>query len=200
VDSALFARSLEKGFDAQGASAELNPGVSPVHVITQESEHPEYRYLRQERLAGAHSADGADAANLSNVGVRNPANSGALVIVTDIFILNEAAAARNFFVKIGSTPTVDAEGLGFFRDTRYGPTATARATGRVFIRTAAAFGNGLFPYRLVQDTSIWLRVNFVLPPDAFVVVAGANNNEQVRAGFCWIERSMESGELQGSGV
>lgn len=203
MDSALFARQLEKGFDTK-ASGELNPGVSPVHVLTLESEHNELRYLRLERFAANMTSDGAVAGQFCHVGLRNPANSGAIISVLGLWVINDtgAAATRQYGIGIGKTPTVDAEGAGFLTDVRYGPTTTVRATGRVFHRTQAAqMGQAFRRILSVSPTMTVIEHPIVLGPDDFVVIQTFAVNEPIaQAGFWWVERAAESGELQGSGV
>lgn len=199
MDSALFARSLEKGTDAQQVNAELNPGVSPVHVLTLESEHPEYRYLRLERSCGSFFTDAADAANISHVGLRNPAGSGTLVVVQRVVVLNTTAGNLVFGLRIGVTPTVDVEAAGFLLDTRFGPT-TQRSTALIFNRTSAAIGNQWQRVAVAAGQSATLDVNVVLGPGGFITVNGIANNVQADASFRWWERSAEAQEIQGSGV
>lgn len=204
MDSSLFARALEKGLDAQGASAELNPGVSPVHVVTQESEHPEFRYLRVERYAGAVATQGASVGNFSYVILSNPANSGALVMLRQIIMTNRGAATIEMQQREGLIANLAgvANIAGRLLDLRYGPPGTIRSTGLIGVATPAAHFTGGFStrFQLPAGTSLILDSPTILPPGTWVAIAGNVANQETVASFRWIERAAESGELQGSGV
>lgn len=200
MDRAAFDRELEKGMDSAPSGRELASSRSPVHVLTQESEHPEYRYLRLERSAGSAFTDAADAANFSHVALANPTNSGALVVVRTITVQNTTAGTLTYSIRIGLSITEDAGAQGFLVDTRYGPTTT-RAAGRILNRTqAAAAGNQWQRVTLPAGGSLVLPVNVVLHPTGFVAVAGIAVNVAIDASFQWWERAAEPGEIQGAGV
>lgn len=203
MDSATFARSLEKGIDALGASGELNPGISPVHVVTEESEHPEYRYLRLERFAEGVAEQAASVGNFSYVILTNPTGSGALIMVQTIMIANTTAAALQCHVRSGLVGALSGVSnlAGRLRDLRYGP-STARATGQVGVATPAAHFTGGFGTRVMLQagsTFPWYGP-MILPPGTWCAVSGNVANQVTTASFQWIERAAESAELQGSGV
>lgn len=203
MDRASFDRQLEKGFDAQEVSTELAPGSSSVHVLTEESEHPEYRYLRQERICMGGALQVAVAAQFGHCAVLNPANSNTLLVVPDFYIINTGAASRDYHIRSGTISGTSAFTAvpGFLCDSRYGPTATVRATGLLGVLTAATLQGALIGRAQVPAGDTFLMKGpWVLAPGTWVGVARNLVNEECKSSFRWWERYAESGELQGAGV
>lgn len=203
MDRATFDRQLEKGFDAQEVSAELTPGATPVHVLTMESEHPEYRYLRLERCAGGAALQAAVAAVLGHCAIINPTGSGVVIHIPSIDVLNSGAAARQYNIRSGlvSGAAAFTTVAGFLSDLRYGPATTVRASGLLGVLTNAA-GQGSLVGRVMVPAGDQRTVTgpWVLGPNNFLAIVNATVNEECRVNTRWWERAAEPGEVQGVGV
>jgi hypothetical protein len=202
VDSATFTRQAQKAFDDELASAALGPGSSFVHELTSELAHPEYRYLRQERFCSLAGISSAVAAELSMVALRNPANSGALIVCHEFDIHNRTVSAQQFTIRHGlDTVTWDASIRGVLNDLRYGPPATALSTGQVAVDSeAGAHGTATARSAVLAGDTKTVKGPWVLPPGTFLVLANAVVNVECVATFRWVERYVEGSEMQGAGV
>lgn len=141
------------------------------------------------KLCFGGAVDAADAALVSQVGIRNPLGSGVLAIVTDSHVGVGASGTINI-VRFDTTP-FDVETTGFTRDLRL--SRGACLTGP---RTAAPAATPLGVYR-AGSSGIEMRTGFplILPPGKGIRWEGGGVNNSLSATFAWVERRLESWEL-----
>lgn len=203
MDRASFQRQLAKGFDDELAQATLSPGTTAVHQLTSEAEHPEYRYLRQERPAHCAAVSAAVAAEFSMCALLNPSASNSLITVKAVDVINRAAAGAAYIVRTGLTAGIvwDAFIQGFLSDLRYGPATTVKSTGVVAVDSEAVAHGSLIARLAVPATDTRQAIGpWVLAPGTFLLIQHGTVNLECVTTFRWWERAAEPGELQGAGV
>jgi hypothetical protein len=165
------------------------PQVAPEisHSITLENDRPEWLVLHGGFPWAFRASTVAAAGFVSVVGVRNPAGSGLLVVVTEIDIMNTNFVAGNWQLRTKASQTVQSVGTSFFRDSRRGfggncpvqiinDNANFATTGAVgngpleVVALGAGEGGRLFespPYILTPGFDLYVNTNAVnLPVDA----------------------------------
>lgn len=157
---------------------------------------PEFAYHRNEKIWGNGPSDfqAAVAAEYSVVGIRNPANSGRIVVVERF----SCVASQGVQVRVGPNtdyvPTVT--GTCVSRDTRVVPInniVTQATTYHGAVLTGAvvnAFGATLDP--------TWLDIYVVLTPGFYLHVSNATVNVALTANFMGRDRPALPGELPGT--
>jgi len=99
------------------------PQISPEidHSIVLENDRPEHLYLAQTELWIANKDVVANATHVSTCGIRNPAGSGILVVITGCVIENPQGLGITVDLKSFTGPsTASTFGSTFFRDSRRG--------------------------------------------------------------------------------
>jgi len=186
---------LSKRFQIQGAAApfmasEMFPN------ITLENDRPEWGFLAGTRIAGSTATLGGTAAENSQVGVRNPAGSNVIIVVTRASLGNAHSAAAALQLRIGLSPTVDADTLPAPRDTRWG-SLNANTVGLVFVRSGALLGRPLMQFTSNATFNLHdLQGPWVLGPGGFLLGAQVTVNRAMNASYEWYERAAKPGELQ----
>lgn len=197
MDQASFSRQLDRGFDAGEVSAHLTPGASPVHVLTSEVEHPEYRFLRSERIAGGPVVVAAQAGDFGYALIQNPTGSGAICVVQDLVALNRGAAAADYHVRMRSVAGISAPTTikAALWDSRYPNTSRSAVDLGYRYETGGVTLGNLIGRMMVPagDQRTW-RGPIVLTPGFWVGLILNVVNTETCATFRWWERPMEPGE------
>lgn len=195
-----FNKFVTKLFSMKGAAAapqlasEITIGLPLFNGI-------ENRFLETWALFGVSVPQVATAAVNNNVQIRNPANSGAIVVVEAIAMIGGAAASTRIDMQYGQ-PTVD-----------IGPVIAPRARdGRV----STTFGGGVAKVSFAQTaatqigTTIWSvqvptgncfvfpsgneEQETVLSPGDAICMQDQTQNNATCISFFWRERGLEESE------
>jgi len=168
-------------------SSELSPEISPILVL--ESERPEWDFLKNEKIIGSNWGVVASAVLNSAFRLRNPVNSGALVVLIDGACSTDTTgsvllAERNTDQLSLATalPTVS-------RDTRL-PILDAS----VCIASQANVGpSGQSWWSSLSEANVPLPIPFpfVLTPGHQVQFTAAANNVAFRGYVMWRERRID---------
>lgn len=166
-------------------------------VVVQEWE-PELFALRNEHLAIGQAAGGAVAAEFSHCKLRNPVDSGTLLILEEIWVRTSA----NLIVELAQVSGVATVGftdqVTAFRDLRLGGTPLAGTTvGQVSRDTSVALagGTGTGRFAVLTADSKMLKLVQVLPPNSELIIRGLTVNVALQCTFLWRERGAEPSEL-----
>jgi len=190
-----------KLFDISAPSA--IPALADEIIPTFEIQNwePELYVLRRERILSGGTAIGPNAAQVSHVGLTNPINSQALVIVDSI----EPAATVDaiWFLALSNEELSVALGWGQVaygnRDLRWpgaGVPATTLSVARlVSLNSAVAQGVSIYTGTVLAASNSRPRpFPLVLPPNTGVLFRPSTINIQMRASFTWRERSFNPQE------
>lgn len=198
-----YSELLRRLLDVPGGSPAIGREISPdlVPVIALEVERPEWSFLKGERLASGTGAIGGAVATRATVRLLNPAGSGMLVVLEEVWVQGEETS---FFVTLRWNPTTvtgEAVSAGTrVLDGRWGadtqPAASVRTNNTLsdggtggtnfaripLISNVAAGGNG--------STQFAARLSVVLGPgDSIMTVPGADDVNNTTT-FLWRERTV----------
>lgn len=188
-----YAAAVRKLLSIKGEQHEIGYGV---HL---EDERPEHSFIKGERRWAQFNQATSAAGTLPIIGVKNPPNSGVLVVVTDVFFYSDPVGTYNFETVAGAVTSGTTS--MFATDTRWGGQATS-AIG--FAVLQAAYGGHIVAQmltlaanQLVDVVSRGARVPAIVlaPNSECAVVGNAVGVQTLSAIFCGYERSLESGEL-----
>ena len=191
-----FSAAVRKLLSIKGEDHAVGFGV---HL---EDERPEHSFIKGERRWAQFNSATSAAGTLPVLGVRNPANSGVLGVITSIFFDSSAAATFNLESFAGpGTGFIPALGAMFATDTRWGGVATtliagggaqAAYGGHIVTQVVSPGGNAI-----IDLLSREARVHpIILRPDSELVVVGnAVGVNTLNVTICGYERTLESGEL-----
>ena len=158
---------------------------------------PEWALLRGERLWAVNPSNVATAAEFTQVGVRNPAGSGLIVVVTD-FNTSHAATNQILEMFIGASVAVDSTSTPNARDTRL-PILTGVRTVSLATSGAARLGSRLATFNDAAITFNFWTVNVVLSPGFDLYFGPDTVNQAVSVSIRGYERVAFPGELQARG-
>ena len=163
--------------------------LQPVVVI--ENDRPDWSFAGREVLAGLHGTRTATVGQNAYVALRNPVDSGMLVVVKMIreVSANEMRIRRPPGALTGVTGTI----TGAFRDFRHSVSGSTAA--EIVAGQNAASIAGLEIARLTGGLREYIEP-IVLPPGSSVVLESPAQNVAVEADYAWVERALERG-LQG---
>lgn len=183
----------------------ISPGMSPelMPVVIVQPEQPEMALLRSERLYSASVVQGGVAGQTCKGLIRNPANSGGLVILEAVWLFNIAGAIDcQIRTQPLPSPPVDLATVftGSTRDTRIARgVATSAVPGFAIVSNetsvAAPVGAIHFHVNLPAVTPIPVTMPFVLGPNTALEVNGVQANQGFGFAFFWRERAAEPSEL-----
>jgi hypothetical protein len=187
-------------------------GENPIPDLTRllpavvlENDRPEFGFAGLELLSGGENTQAAVAAQFTFVGVRNPADSGVLVTVTN-YMLDSITGVFRVAVRVlprrvdrSTLITVNGAVPGGCRDTRWEDTKPATAAGQCIAgvsQGAAISGFAIGGTR--TSTSGQPVVNHepilcVLGPGSDLLFWTAAINQEMRGSFQWYERALERG-------
>jgi len=181
------------------AVPQLSDEIIPTFEI--QNWEPELYVLRRERILSGGTASGPSAGEFSHVGLTNPNNSNALVIVDTV----EPAATVNaiFFLSLSNEELTTSLGWGLLaygnRDLRWpgaGTPATTLSVARL-VSLNAAVAQGVSIYTgtiLATSNSRPRKFPIVLPPNSGLLFRTSAQNIQMRASFTWRERQFNPQE------
>jgi hypothetical protein len=199
IGNARFQRRLTRELRIDGVepSPVLAPEVQPVVVL--EAERPELTYLDREERFGGSLALGAVAGEYAYAFLVNPAESHALITVTDVFLAASGIAAYD----LGNyNPTFVASLAGRLYDSldqRVPQTATGQpGLAQFWMGTDPNTGgvvNNVVRLRVIANTMVHVRPMYVLPPGEGLGIFQDPVNTSFYGGVWWRERHAEDGEL-----
>lgn len=187
-----FTAAVRKLLSLKGEAPEPSFGV---HI---EDERPEFSFVKGERLWAQFNSVTSGAAQLCVVGIRNPANSNVLVVVTRaLFGLSAAASVR---LETAYVISASAGASMFSLDTRWGQQAT---TTQFFAAALAGFGGHIVLEKAAAAKPAYADMMsdsasppIILAPGTECALVGAAVGVQTMdAFFAGYERPLESGEL-----
>lgn len=187
----ILGRMLSMGGQEDPAGA-LSPEISPVLVL--ENDRPEWLFLGNVRLHGAAIALAAGGAgNFATARLRNPATSGALVVVTSIQISVTTISEVKIF--LATSAVVDAttpQTMMFPHDSRWGAQTSGAAKGSSKNDNTASQGTVIWDHFLAVNTPIRAACcPLVLAPDSSIDVVNAQGNQGIFVQFSYTERAMQ---------
>jgi len=188
-----------KLFDISSPQAVPHLGDEIIPTFEIQNWEPELYVLRKERLCVGSRFQINVAAQLSQIGITNPAGSNSLVIVQNIltsFPSNEFYAVRvvneELLLSLGW-----ADSLTGFRDLRWGAVpaigvTTARVRG---LSSATPQGINVDEYFFdAGQNSFLYKRDWILPPNTGLVVIPTPQNTIHRSTFTWRERQFNPQE------
>jgi len=173
------------------AAPSLAPEIAPSFDVNQQDD-PQLAFLRGEKIAGYGRSLAAAAGFYSSAALRNPANSGILVIVDTIMAYSATSAAT---VSISQLNDLTSSGPCTPRDTRWGNnvTTTARYTYR---NDSAGPVAGARIAEIPAGTFGMHEMPVVLSPGFALVLETSSVNAALAWAFRFSERSIPAEELQ----
>jgi len=190
---------LSKAFGVQGAAAPFMASeVFPTLVMG--NDRPEWNFLSGDRLCAGAQSDAAVAAQISQVGLNNPAGSGVIIVVESVTVTDvTGGAARLYRLGLGIGATIDTATGAAFVDTRWGFVNTP--TGDVYRLTQVArTGTTILTFPVAGAGHTTIKGPWVLAPDGFIVASGNGVASAIDASYSWREYAAADGELRNIAV
>lgn len=187
-------RVLAKVFGVEGSAGQVIDGVSPVLALEQEQLHPEWAFHAGSKLMAGVGTDTAVAAQFSNVGLRNPPNSGVIMAVHYVHL--EAGGSVNVVLGFGDSSEYDGDSPAGSADSR-----GTNSANRIALRTNAATPssrNLILVGIPAATTTVTVPVRIVVAPGAILWAACQTVNIRLNASFQWVERPWDADEARGS--
>jgi hypothetical protein len=145
-----------------------------------------FRYSNDQSVA-------ATVGQRQQIGLRNPAKSGILVVVEDSMVINLTGAVRTFIWRIEDPSAVgSSSNIGSSVDGRQnkGPTAQLMTLSQV-----GAVGNIIWTARVATDALYEWKDGIVLTPGRVMWVEAGVDNVQLNGTVRWRERPARPEEL-----
>lgn len=157
----------------QTVSAELAPEISPVFVL--ENDRPEWKFLAAERLGAVAFTQTAGAAARSTCRIRNPAASGALLVIEDMFVSIDTTASA-IAIRLGEITTdLATVGIVTVRDRRFGDIQCSCVASRD--NAASALTRGIWHHSMLITTApVRVPLSVVLGPGSAIECTSIANN------------------------
>lgn len=195
---------LSKRLDIGNAPAPFSASeIFP--TIALEVDRPEWKWLGNERLCTGAATDPAVAGQYSNVGLANPADSGAIIVLERLYIANTIGTHADFRIQLDPDALAfDTGGAGFIRDSRAGwnvsGAGTGGAIGQVGTRTNISRPGFLatFVHLANGGNSMQLDDQWIIHPGNRLWISAPGANNICQAAFFWRERRAQPGELIGA--
>ncbi|MGH2374812.1 MAG: hypothetical protein ACRDIC_15270 [bacterium] len=193
-------------FGIQGGESALKGVLDELRAVAVlQSDRLEWEYNAGSPLLGMFGSTAAGVGNFSAIGLRNPADSGAVLIVEYVNFLGSQVANREVLASIrgrrtaqvytvlGSTP-------GINRDSRWDD-KTSNAPAGLFIgaqNTTTSFGSQFARFQTIttgQNAYDFgsMRGLCVLSPGADLIFMNAVINELIAGCILWRERPLHKG-------
>jgi len=195
IESGRWSELLRRSLGMKGieiVASELSPEVSPTWTI--EDNAIEWGYLKSVRYASAGTIQGGATGKISTIRLRNPANSGVLVVIDQIAM----GLGSIDYISVFFSPTVDQGQLaGTINcgtvDGRWKMRQPAAAMSHENAAAAGVFT--LYYSRTASDAVILYDRQIVMPPKSSIDVTTASTNVTLSANFFWHERTISALEL-----
>lgn len=178
--------------------------VPDLNLTLEVSARPDYAFLQGERLCSGHTDTAGVAAQLSSSILLNPANSGILVTVEDVFLLstNSPSAANFWGIVAGGVLESEVAGNTAFRDQRNGRVGVGRPSAQTFAtRRSGAYTQNIGGLlitealaRVPDFVSARLHYPLIIFPGVSVEVWARFENTTLVTGWFWRERPLETTE------
>lgn len=190
--SQILARLLS--MDEGAPSPTLATDIFPCLVL--ESDRPEWAQLGGVRLCGARRTDAAVAGQYSHVALRNPTDSGVIVVVRSVCIHSGSTAYSTLGIR--AQATLDATTAGFARDSRWSTAGAFSSKAVVGDYTAAVQQTGAVIWMVASTASTpnQTRLDVVLSPGFELLCTGNAVNVQQSCAFEWYERPILPSETR----
>jgi hypothetical protein len=197
--SGRFNRSLQKIFAIKGSAPvrQLGGEIMPVHIIPSGVEN---RYPEQWDRFAVYLTQPAVAAQFSVAEMRNPTTSNTMIVIEQITVGNQNAAAISSQIATGPLTTdlatlVSVANARF--DPRGRPTPSAILSRSSQAGLALPFVNKAFltlptqqMFQLINDEN----QEWILLPGEALEIDLIGVNQQLDVSFCWRERALEESE------
>lgn len=174
-------------------------------VVVVESDRPEFGFSGLELLSGGEQTQAAVAAQFSFVGVRNPADSGVVVTVTD-YLLDSITGVFRVAIRVlprridrSTLITVNGSVAGGCRDTRWEDTKPSTAAGQTIAGVSQGGAISGFAIGGTRTSTAGQpvvnhdKMFCVLGPGSDLLFWTATINQELRGSFQWYERALERG-------
>jgi len=169
-------------------SAELSPEVSPVFIL--EAERPEWEFLKGEKLmASVFSVTGVAAVN-SAYRLVNPATSGVIAIITDIFFFVDVNGAVSIFERNATQGNLAAILPTVSRDSRL-PILNASSCIASVATNIAASGEAFIISQILANTREHWQPNYVMGAGQQLQISTTGVNITLRGAVWWKERRLD---------
>lgn len=179
----------------------IGPGSKVAEVITElfpmidVEEPPAELYLLGGTVLGMGATDlTAAAAQFPKIQLFNPANSGQLVTVTDLFYTS--LVTSNIRVSRDTVTLANGIGTQVARDTRQ--IITSFPTAQMFSESSVGFINANMVFRVLPNTQFHLQTDneiMVLAPGTGISISNESAASRALVTFLWRERPAEPSEL-----
>lgn len=191
---------LTRRLAMQGAapSPALMPEVSPTLVL--ENDRPEWQYLANGKLMMANAFVAAAVGNPGQVLLKNPAGSGALVVIERFDA--QSVSATEVYRVAGATASFVTRALGYPRDFRYPYDVSGTGLwlgGALEVSLTNAFAalpaGALLGMRRYPSATAFTELDLILPPGTAALLSVQTVNTAADFNIFWRERRAEQGEL-----
>jgi hypothetical protein len=186
------------GMKIGGAAAPtLAPEVAPSIDVNQMDDAAMY-FVRGEKLCGAMvTTIAAAASNYSRFVIRNPADSGVLLITETIGVIG---TVKCYAIMTATTVDDATAVLGFVRDRRWVNAGLTNTSAILSAGNASAVepnaGNGKLWFSQSVPNGEYQPLNIVIPPgSALYVYCSSVNTAITNVGILWRERAVAAEEL-----
>jgi len=179
---------------AETVSGHLSPEISPV-MLLEDLGDADYLFLKGVRLCSAGTGVNAAAGFTSKYRLRNPADSGAVAVVTALEISPDAGAAQNVTANIHRlTVDLPTAVLTTAQDPRWGTTGGLNQTALIFSTSNAQVtgpaGDVVFDTRTPNGTPYLYTQQIPLLPGSGIDWGTITLNVSFRGWVRWTERTI----------
>lgn len=184
------------GLEEQEGAESVAPEVLPVYLI--ENDPPEMMLVKGVVPIVGFQSPGAVAAELTFAGIRNPADSGLILVITDCAPSLSVADTVTLTIGGSTSSDVDATDVAFSRDTRRRASSAAMATQPVVLirgAGAATVGAEHERIRIGADSTEHFRGPYILIPDTELRIYRFTVNTALNCSFTGYYRAARPGEL-----
>lgn len=185
------------GLEEQDGAESVAPEILPVYSV--ENDPPEMMLVKGVVPIVGFQSPAAVAAELTFAGIRNPAGSGVILVVTDVAPSLSVADTATLTIGGSTSTDVDATDVVFCRDTRRRASSAAMATQAILMirgAGAATVGAEHERLRIGADSTEHFRGPYILIPDTELRVYRFTVNTALNCSFTGYYRAARPGELE----
>jgi hypothetical protein len=165
-------------------------------LLVLESDRPEWAIAGGEQLYGGTVNQPLVAANVSAAELRNPANSGVILVVSRVITSLSAAGGQTLKIGFGTATLATQFNTKSTVDTRRGDAGTQTNSAATMSGQATTPGDPTGGQIILQtlapaNTPVYWETPIILAPNSSLYVVSGVVNQTLIAAFSWRERPVE---------
>ena len=197
INAGRYNRLLQRLISIKGGPPAATLAGDVLSCLVLEQDAQEWPYLQGIRVLASSGLQVANVGAVSRFRFRNPANSGVLALIDQIWYcvgtLISGVELRNYGTSSSNLTNIATSRA---RDMRANdPTPNNAGACTLSFEAAAASGVVIYQSGALANVPYLLEPRMVLPPGSAIELAGNTANVQLMMSIWWRERQAEEGEL-----